>query len=86
MVIKFIILMYLFFSIVNANSQGKEIAEKFGLSAGLKASVQWQRIFSDKEKLKNYKLDILDDKQLQYLKEYLISHAADSDHPMVPGL
>ena len=71
---------------LNANSvSGKEIAQKLHLNAGYKAIAQWERVFSSPRKMKRYKIDTLSENERKILKEYLISHAIDSDHPTVAG-
>jgi hypothetical protein len=62
------------------------LAHSLNLSAGSKAIIQWERIFSSPRKLKRYKLDKLDPKTRAALKEYLINHAVDSDQPTVAGV
>ena len=55
----------------------------------MKATIQWERIFSSKKRLTKYKLNYTHTSQLnvqQALKNYLIEHAADSEKPIVPGL
>ena len=61
-------------------------AKQMGLFAGTKATVQWERIFSSQRRLKKNNLDTLSTKKLKKLKIYLITHAADSNQPIVPGL
>jgi hypothetical protein len=65
---------------------GKELAVKLGLDASSKASRQWERVFKKKKKMKKYGIDALSDADKSALKEYLISHAADSDHPEAAGM
>ncbi len=63
-----------------------EISRELNLYPGTKAMVQWERVFSSQRHLKRYKLDTLSEDTRERLKEYLISHAIDSDKPIVPGL
>jgi hypothetical protein len=75
------------FSIVYLHASEEEsLAKKFNLYAGTKAIVQWERVFSSSRHLQKYKLDTLSKKDREKLKRYLLKHAADSDHPTVPGL
>jgi len=62
------------------------LAQELNLYAGTKATVQWERVFSSKRRLKKYGLDGLEYDKLVELKHYLIEHAADSKQPVVPGL
>jgi len=63
----------------------KEIARELSLVPASKASVQWERIFKSERKLKKYNLDKLSQDERDALKNYLISHAADSDLPQYAG-
>ena len=63
-----------------------ELALKYGLYPGNKATIQWERVFSSQRRLEKYNLDTLSPQLKQKLKQYLIEHAADSDQPIVPGL
>ena len=76
---------YILFTPLNAQSI-PILASKLGLYGGMKASVQWERIFSSEKRLKKYKLDTLPKSVQKSLKLYLIEHAADSEQPIVPGL
>jgi alkylated DNA nucleotide flippase Atl1 len=67
-------------------TDGRAIANLLGLSASSKATVQWERVFKKKRKMKKYGIDKLSDDEKQALKEYLISHAADSDAPEAAGM
>lgn len=71
---------------ISATSASEGIAKKYKLYAGTKASVQWKRIFSSQRRLHKYNLDTLSQNELNSLEQYLISHAADSEQPIVPGL
>jgi len=84
--IKVIILIITFIVINLHGSEAQKLAKEFQLYAGTKASIQWERIFSSQRHLKKYKLNSLSELELHQLKKYLIQHAADSDHPIVPGL
>ena len=66
-------------------ADGKSTAKKLGLEASSKASKQWERVFSNPEKLKEIGADKLSPSDQSELKKYLVDHAADSDHPSVPG-
>ena len=83
---KIIFLLLLNFIILNANVDIKLLASKLNLCAGMKAKIQWERIFSSNRHLKRYKLNKLENKIKKRLKIYLISHSADSEQPIVPGL
>ena len=62
------------------------LASKLGLYGGMKATIQWERIFSSEKRLKKYKLSKLPKGVQEALRLYLIEHAADSEQPIVPGL
>jgi hypothetical protein len=64
----------------------EKLANKLELKAGTKASVQWERIFSSPRHLQKYNLDSLSQQARDELRVYLLQHAADSEHPIVPGL
>jgi len=81
-----LMLMLLSTSLLASNTNAKLLAKKFSLSAGSKASIQWERVFSSQRHLKKYKLNSLSQNELKILKKYLIKHAADSDQPTIPGL
>jgi hypothetical protein len=66
-------------------ADGKSIAKKLGLEPSSKASKQWEKIFSNPEKLKDIGADKLSPAEQSELKKYLCEHAADSDHPSIPG-
>ena len=69
------------------DSDGVEkLATSLQLFPGTKASIQWERVFSSLRKLKRYNLLKLPLEVRSQLKNYLISHAADSDQPIIPGL
>ena len=70
---------------ISAMADGKSTAKKLGLEASGKASKQWERVFGSPEKLKEIGADKLSIQEASELKKYLIDHAADSDHPSVPG-
>jgi hypothetical protein len=65
---------------------GKEIAGSLGLSASTKAIKQWEKVFKKDRKMVKLGIDKLSDADKEALKEYLISHAADSDHPEAAGM
>ena len=68
------------------NISPKDLCHKLHLIPGEKAMIQWQRVFKSLRKLKKYGLDTFDKETKERLKEYLINHAADSDHPTVAGM
>jgi len=72
------------FSLIYAD--GRSIARKLGLDPSSKAIKQWERVFKSKRKMKKYGIDKLSEKEKEELKEYLINHAADSDHPEAAGM
>ncbi len=67
-------------------ASGEELAYKLKLIPGKKAIIQWERVFKSKRKLKKYGIDTLTKEEQKVLKEYLLTHAADSDHPTVAGM
>jgi len=67
-------------------ADGRAIAKKLGLSASSKAIIQWERVFKKKRKMKRYGIDKLSPAEQKALKDYLISHAADSDAPEAAGM
>ena len=78
-------LIYTTLTPLNANNI-PDLASKLGLYGGMKATIQWERIFSNEKRLKRYKLNTLPKGIQEALKLYLIEHAADSEQPIVPGL
>ena len=70
---------------ISAMADGKSTAKQLGLEASGKASKQWERVFGNPDKIKEIGADKLAMVELNELKKYLIDHAADSDHPSVPG-
>lgn len=82
-----VITLLLSFNLLQANTNGiGHYAKQMGLYAGTKATIQWERVFSSQRRLKKHKLDTLSTEELKKLKLYLITHAADSNQPIVPGL
>ncbi|WP_428738267.1 hypothetical protein [Sulfurimonas sp.] len=65
---------------------GKDLAVQLGLNASSKAIKQWEKVFQKEKKMKKLGIDKLSDADKQSLKEYLIGHAADSDHPEAAGM
>jgi hypothetical protein len=81
--------MLLFFSLFTTYLNAQDIpslAKELKLYGGTKATVQWERIFSSERHLLRYNLAFLDFQTRNALKKYLISHSADSQQPIVPGL
>jgi len=76
----------LIFAVSLFGADGKAIAQKLGLNASSKAMLQWKRVFKKKRKMKRYGIDKLSDEEKAALKEYLISHAADSDLSEAAGM
>ena len=85
MLLLFIFIIYTFATPLSAQAIPK-LASDLGLYGGMKASIQWERIFSSQKRLKKYNLDTLQNDVQKALKNYLIQHAADSEQPIVPGL
>jgi hypothetical protein len=83
---KFFVIFLLLLTVNSFAQSGKEIAKGLGLAAADKASRQWERIFKKDRKMKKYGIDKLSDADKAALKEYLISHAADSDMPEAAGM
>ncbi|RLA81989.1 MAG: hypothetical protein DRG78_08305 [Epsilonproteobacteria bacterium] len=67
-------------------ADGKSIANDLKISASSKAGAQWKRVFKKAKKMKKYGINALSDADKAMLKEYLISHAADSDAPEAAGM
>lgn len=65
---------------------GAEIAKELEINAGSKAIRQWERIFKKRSRWKRFGIDKLSDAERDLLKEYLLSHAADSDRPAAAGI
>jgi hypothetical protein len=66
-------------------SSGKQLAIKLHINPSSKAIKQWERVFKKERKQKKYGIDKLDEADKTALKNYLISHAADSDQPESAG-
>ncbi len=71
--------------LLSANSI-EQVAANLNLLAGMKATTQWERVFTDNIRQAKYGINELSDIEKMRLKEYLIKHAADSDQPIIPGL
>jgi len=67
-------------------ASSKDIAKELNLIPGKKAIIQWERVFKSERKMKKYGIDKLTKLEQKELKEYLLNHAADSDHPTVAGM
>ena len=63
-----------------------EWANELNLVAGKKAIIQWERVFKSERKMKKYGIDKLSKEQQLELEKYLLTHAADSDHPTIAGM
>lgn len=61
---------------------GASIAKRLDIKAGDKLAKQWDKILSDDGKKKALGAGSLSDADLDGLKKYLMSHAADSDAPL----
>ena len=64
---------------------GQDLASDLKLNPSSKAIKQWERVFSNPEKLQQAGIDKLSDSDKSALKKYLLDHAADSDKPTVAG-
>ena len=73
-------------STLTLHASPQEIAKQLHLVAGKKAIIQWERVFKSDRKMKKYGIDTLSEKEINSLKNYLLAHAADSDHPTVAGM
>jgi hypothetical protein len=82
----FIVSVLLSSTLFSNDKSGEEIAKRLGLRAGSKAILQWERVFKSSRKMKRYNIDKLSPEEKEKLKEYLIEHAIDSDHPTVAGV
>lgn len=71
--------------ILTADTQIEKILKDLKLNPVMKASIQWERIFSSERKKAQYNIDKLSTQTQEELKAYLIKHAADSEQPMLPG-
>lgn len=71
---------------LHAKEQIAQVANRLGLYAGTKATIQWERVFMSEKKMQLLGIDRLDSQTKEELKNYLKKHAADSQQPMVPGL
>jgi len=80
-----LVLLLFIFSVNLYSFDAEDMARKLNLSAGSKASIQWQRVFKSERKMKRYKIYSLSDEDKSILEEYLINHAIDSDKPTVAG-
>ncbi|NPA60013.1 MAG: hypothetical protein GXO30_06070 [Epsilonproteobacteria bacterium] len=83
--IKFMIFLFISFSLQANGSDVAKLAKSLNLSAGTKAIIQWERVFKSKRKMKKYKINTLSLNEQNKLKDYLVEHAIDSDKPMVAG-
>lgn len=82
----FLILWVSLATLIFAQKSGKELASEFEISASSRVSSQWENIFSYERKMKRYGVNKLSEDEKKRLKEYLIRHAADSDHPEAAGI
>ena len=64
------------------------IAKNLSINPASQAIRQWERLFKKPKWLykKFPETEKLTDDELLLLKEYLIKHAADSDHPAAAGI
>jgi len=81
-----IIVVFLLFLFSNLFALNPEIlVKKLSLNPASKAMMQWERVFKSERKMRRYKLNLLTENEKRVLKEYLLSHAADSDKPKFAG-
>ena len=81
------VLIFISFSVTSIGATDiPKLAKELDLYGGMKATIQWERIFSSKKRLNKYNLSKLSESVQLALKLYLIEHAADSEQPIVPGL
>jgi hypothetical protein len=81
------VMVFLLFSVVSLYGKtGSELAKDLSIAAGSKAIQQWERVFEKERIMKKLGIDKLNGEDQAKLKEYLISHAADSDSPAAAGL
>lgn len=66
-------------------ASGKDLAKSLKLDASSKAIKQWERIFENDGKMASMGIDKLSASDKTALKNYLTTHAADSDHPEAAG-
>ena len=72
--------------ILNANAaSGDALCKQLGLNPSSKAGKQWEKVFANVDKLKDIGADKFAAGDQKALLDYLVDHAADSDHPTVPG-
>lgn len=83
--VKRLFLMFLF-PVLIYGQEGRVLCQKLNLQPGTKASIQWERIFKSEARQKRLGIDKLTEREKKVLEVYLLEHAADSAHPMVPGL
>jgi len=81
-----ILIFIIVISSISLHASALDIAKKLHLVAGKKAIIQWERVFKSDRKMKKYGIDKLSKKEQELLKNYLLDHAADSDHPTVAGM
>jgi hypothetical protein len=61
---------------------GDSIAKRLSIKAGDKLAKQWEKTLTDDEKRKAIGAGSLSAADLDGLKKYLMTHAADSDAPL----
>ena len=81
---KILTILWIFHSSLVASPS--QLASDLALVAGKKAIIQWERVFKSERKMKKYGIDTLSKTEQIELEEYLLAHAADSDHPTVAGM
>ena len=67
-------------------SSGSDLANKLHISPSSKAMTQWEKVFTNKRKMRRLKINTLSDNDKTILKKYLIDHAADSPSPIAAGM
>jgi hypothetical protein len=67
-------------------TDGKALANKYKISASVKAGIQWTRIFENDGKMAKLGVSSLSVGDKKALLDYLVKHAADSDAPTAAGM
>jgi len=80
------LLLVMLFAISAFALTGEELAHKLHISPSSKAMIQWQRVFTNKRKMRRLGIDKLTKKEQEILEQYLINHAADSAEPIAAGI
>ena len=62
-----------------ANIAGEQLAKDLELNPNKKVISQWKKVFQDEKRLKRYGINQLTKEEQIALKQYLITHAKDSN-------